>query len=87
MHQAVPSKYLATEPTTGWTVPWAMVVDAEGRAWFDPQAPMHPARFGTADLWVTRGQLGYVVDASHTEYRWTAGAKVPGRFVAVEQVR
>lgn len=69
---------------SGYTVPWAMWPDMDGRLWIAGAYTLHDNPHGTAAMKVTRHKDGYEVDirSGHAaEYRWTPTDQGGSQFV------
>lgn len=53
----------------GWSVPWAMGVDADRKCWLDPAYTVHDSPGGTVEMRISRTSDGYVVEVPRTN-RW-----------------
>ena len=59
----------------GYTVPWAMFVDAERNCWLSEHYEFSYEPGGTADMLVERTKDGFRVKTAHgSDYRWTPSA-------------
>lgn len=57
---------------SGWTVPWALHVDAQQQCWLQVTFPIHTAPGGTAQMRVQLEADGWHVDISRCGwYHWT----------------
>ncbi len=52
----------------GYTVPWSISVDENGKPWLDKYVVVCPYAGGTAAVLVSRTKDGFEVDISQTEY-------------------
>jgi hypothetical protein len=55
---------------TAYTMPWALWLNEDRRCMLNVQYIVFPEAFGTIELVVKRTPEGYVIDASHTDYKW-----------------
>lgn len=56
---------------SGWTVPWSMLVDRNGKMWLHPECPLEEAPGGTYELKVVRQGDAYSVYLSpSSDYKW-----------------
>jgi len=68
---------------SAYTVPWAMSVDSEGRAWLSLGFPAEDSPFGTAAMLVERCEDGYGVNLWHCrDSKWNAES-IPSGYVPV----
>ena len=61
---------------SGYTTPWALSFDEEGKGWLNIKYTIHKDKGGTVELPVTRvgsGRSDYVVDVSRVNYKWSEG--------------
>lgn len=61
---------------SGWTVPWGMYADEEGRLWLNDTYTVSDTPGGTVNMLVTRTDSGYVVDFRKSDHRWTKQSSV-----------
>jgi len=60
-----------------YTVPWAMFLDSQGRAWLNGKYTVHPRKGGTVQMEVIRTEEGYIVDLSACgDHYWTRGGSM-----------
>jgi hypothetical protein len=62
---------------SGYTVPWAMWPDMDGKLWINGHYPIDRVPGGTVSMLVTRHEHGYEVDISEghaAEFRWCPGS-------------
>ena len=56
--------------SSGWTVPWAMSVDEDGRCYLNSRYTIHPQPGGTVEMLVTRHGNAFHVDISQCRHTW-----------------
>jgi hypothetical protein len=68
----------------GYTVPWAMFADENGRLWINGSYTVHSESGGTAAMLVERTKSGVICDIRKCrDHRWSRGAAFVGKFMPI----
>jgi hypothetical protein len=54
----------------GWCLPWAMYAESDGSLWLNGLKTVWADPQGSMCIHICREREGFVVDVSHTDYKW-----------------